>query len=255
MIDLDRDLIPPPELVTDGSSSLAVYISVGAHFMRLLKEHIPLRPDMHVLEMGSSIGRISRQFCPFLSDKGSFTGIDIMPSQVAWCNEHIGSRFPWFRFLAADLYNAEYNPDGKGKASSYRFPFEDNSLDLVVLTSVFTHMLRQDIAHYLSEIQRVLKPEGWCFSTFFMYGQDELGRIGSKDANPVFRFPIFQRNGQILAVCADNNCIEEAIAYKEQFVLEIFSGAGLEICKQLPGNWLKREKPCFSYQDVIVARK
>lgn len=255
MIDLERELIPTPELVTDGSSSLAAYIDVGAHFRRLLKEHIPMRPDMQVLEMGSSIGRISRQFCLLLSEKGSFTGIDIMPTQVAWCNEHIASRFPWFRFITADIYNAEYNPDGKVKASAYRFPFEDNSLDLVVLTSVFTHMLRQDIAHYLKEIQRVLTPGGWCFSTFFMYSQDELARISLQDANPIFSFPIFQRNGRILAVCADNNCIEEAIAYKDQFVLEMFSSAELKISKQLPGNWLKRVPPCFSYQDIVIAQK
>ena len=255
MIDLERELIPAPELVTDGSSSLATYISVGAHFRRLLEQHVPLRPDMRVLEMVSAIGRISLQFTNILSESGSFTGIDIMPAQVAWCNGHIAARYPWFRFLAADIYNAEYNPGGTIKASSYRFPFADNELDLVVLTSVFTHMLRQDVAHYLSEIFRVLKPGGWCFSTFFAYGEQELPRVCTGDANPVFGFPIYRHNGKILAVCASAECIEEAVAYERGFLRGLFDEAGLVVNSELAGNWLKRDEVCHSYQDVIIAQR
>ena len=43
------------------------------------------------------------------------------------------------------IYNKKYNPAGKCKWSEYGFSFETQSFDSVFLTSVFTHMLPQDM--------------------------------------------------------------------------------------------------------------
>lgn len=256
MINLNEELIPPPGLVRDGSSSLANYISTGAHFADLFKTYLPLSHDSVVLELGSATGRMSRQFTSLLSAQGRFTGVEIMPAQVAWCQEEIAGRFPNFQFIHADIYNTEYNPGGSVKASSYSFPCGDNEVDIVILTSVFTHMLRHDVAHYLNEIQRVLKPGGFCFATFYTYAREELSKIYSDDAGAKFNYPVYKgADNMPLVVCADSQCLEEAVAYNKEFVEAMHSRARLDVCRYLPGNWLKRTVPCFSFQDVLISRK
>ena len=47
-----------------------------------------------------------------------------------------------------------YNPQGSQKAESMTLPLGDGSVDRVVLHSVFTHMFRDPIAHYMREIRR-----------------------------------------------------------------------------------------------------
>ena len=41
--------------------------------------------------------------------------------------------------------------------------------------SVFTHMRRREVANYLSEISRVLKPNGKCYITYFLINEETLG--------------------------------------------------------------------------------
>lgn len=253
-MDLSRELLPPHALVKDGSTSLASYISVGESYRKIFQAHLPLREDMRVLEMGSGIGRISRQFLNILSDKGPFTGIEIMPAQVDWCNENLGT-YPGFSFIRADILNSEYNPQGNIKASDYIFPFADNTLDLVVLTSVFTHMLRKDVAHYLREIGRVLMPGGHCFATFFKYSREEFPRIYAKDAGRKFYYPVYKENGIPLVMCADDTDLEEAVAYEREFLISLHAEAGLSIEKELNGSWLKREGRMYPGQDILIAVK
>jgi SAM-dependent methyltransferase len=73
-----------------------------------------------------------------------------------------------FRFVHADVYSKYYNPRGKRAAAAYSFPYADATIDCVFLTSVFTHMLPDDVPHYLSEISRVLVPGGRCISSFWI---------------------------------------------------------------------------------------
>jgi len=255
MIDLDKELIPPKELIKDGSSSIASYLETGRRYSEFFRESLPLRPDMHVLEIGSSVGRISRQFINILSDEGRFTGIEVMPEPTAWCNENIGARFPWFTFIHADIYNSEYRPQGSIKASEYRFPFDDGALDLVILTSVFTHMLRNDVAHYLNEIGRILKPGGLCFATFFSYTLKEFSGIYSEDANPRFLFPIYKKGGVPLCMCADSEDLEEAVAYEKGFIDAMYADNGLTLQRYVPGGWVKREVASDMHQDIFIACK
>ena len=60
------------------------------------------------------------------------------------------------------------NPKGRFRASECRFPWDDESFDFVLLTSVFTHMLPADREHYLSEIARVMSRGAKCVITHFI---------------------------------------------------------------------------------------
>ena len=96
----------------------------------------------------------------YLSKSGSYDGFDIVPRAIKWCSNNITSRYPNFRFHFADIYNKHFNPNGRLTAADFRFPYGDGMFDLVFLTSVFTHMLQNDVEHYLSEISPVLKLDG-----------------------------------------------------------------------------------------------
>jgi len=91
----------------------------------------------------------------YLHEKGAYDGLDIVKQGVDWCNKHIHRRHPNFNFHHADIYNKQYNPNGKLRATDFRFPFPDDSYDFVFLTSVFTHILVDDVEHYTDEIRRV----------------------------------------------------------------------------------------------------
>ena len=109
-----------------------------------------------------------------LDSTGRYEGFDIVEEGIAWCSEHISPRYPNFNFVHADIYNARYNPDGRIQSADFVFPYEDESFDFVLATSVFTHMLPGDVEHYLMEIVRVLRPAGRTLITFLLLNDESL---------------------------------------------------------------------------------
>lgn len=176
---------------------------------------------------------------------------DSTSSLWAWSSasrkSHPGT--PNFRFQLADLYNKEYNPTGRLAAKDYVFPFADNTFDFVFLTSVFTHMLPEDVEHYVAEISRVLRPGGRCLITFFLLNEvsEELQTAGKS----AIRFDFD------LGVCKARrkDVHEDAIAYKEPYVRTLFANHNLTIIEPIHyGSWSGREQ-FLSYQDIIISAK
>ena len=168
---------------------------------------------------------------------------------IEWCQRAITPRYPNFRFQVADLYNRHYNPVGRFSASEYRFPFEDESFDFVVLTSVFTHLLPADRDNYISEIARVLRPGGRCFGTFFLFDDEARSSLRNGGAGSL-DFP-FRRDGY----WTNNERIPEAaVAYEEADVVERFERNGLRIRVVRHGVWSGRADGS-GWQDVVVTAR
>ena len=91
---------------------------------------------------------------------------------IKWCGNNITTKYPNFHFQRANVFNKYYNPTGEYKASEYKFPYNDNYFDLVILGFVFTHMLPTDLENYLSEVSRVLKINGRCLISFFLLNKE-----------------------------------------------------------------------------------
>jgi SAM-dependent methyltransferase len=91
--------------------------------------------------------------------QGVYHGFDIDQEMVQWCQDN----FPpdHFKFTLLDMHSTIYNPSGSIDIKP-RLSCEDDSVDLVYSFSLFTHLLEQDIHHYLSESSRILKPGGRC---------------------------------------------------------------------------------------------
>lgn len=205
-----------------------------------------LHPDEDVLDVGSGVGRGAIGLTGWL--QGRYEGIDVVRRGIDWCQQAITPRYPNFHFQVADLYNRHYNPVGRYSASEYRFPFDDDSFDFVLLTSVFTHLLPADRDNYISEIARVLRPKGRCLATFFFLDDETRRSIQDGRSSLNFRF---NRPGY----WTDNERIPEAaVAYEEAEVREALERSGLRITTVRYGVWSGRSDG-VGWQDLVVAER
>jgi SAM-dependent methyltransferase len=239
-----RELVPPRYLNFGGDGD---FIETGDEFLRYFIQLGELQPEHRVLEIGCGIGRMARPLTKYLA-KGSYEGIDIVPRGIRWCDDHFTGRYPNFRFQLADVENREYNPGGRFRATDYQFPFKDNEFDFIYLTSVFTHMQKNDMAHYLREISRTLRVNNKCLITFFLLNDESRKLISAGKSSLDFRFP---QNG---CWTADESLPENALAYEEEYVRGMFAESSLALENVQYGAWCGRNE-YLSYQDVLIARK
>lgn len=204
-----------------------------------LIEYCGLKPCDAVLDVGCGVGSMAKSLTRYLNSQGRYEGFDINKEFIDWLQANVTPKYPNFRFQHVDIWNSSYNPKGKVVASKFKFPYESNSFDIVFLGSVFTHMLPRDLENYFSEIARVLKPSGKCLITYFLLTpgrqtiNDHRLRAGFTDTG----------NGYSVI----NKAIpEEAVAYKQEYILNLYTKNKLEIIKPMRyGN----------LQDTIVAKK
>lgn len=225
------------------------FVELGRAFARDVIERCALLPEERVLEVGCGGGRVAIALADYLAASGSYDGFDIDRETIQWCEERITSRFPNFRFRWADLYSAHYNPTATVKAEEYRFPYPDASFDVCFLASVFTHMLPRDVAHYLHEIARVLRPGGRCLMSLFLLNAEtrELLRQGR------CRRPFPHDRGVYRLERED--IPEAAVAYDEGYLRQMVEAAGLAIPTPIVyAPWCGRHgAPPGPGQDLLVA--
>lgn len=240
-------MIPPRGRIFIGSGD---FVKTGESIRGQLQELGGLESHHRVLDVGCGIGRVAVPLTSFLDDQGSYEGFDIVGSAIKWCRKKISSRFPNFRFTHIDLKNDLYNLRTNNEARDFIFPYQDGEFDLVFLTSVFTHMLLDDVDNYLEQIHRVLKPGGACFATFFIMNDD--AREYMKQANKEM-FGTLRENYYLF-----HAKVKEAnVAYDEGYLTEHMIGAkGFTLDQVNYGFWSGRPKNDLNnFQDICVFRK
>ena len=225
-------------------SSKADFVREGTRMMRLLVELGGLRPEHDVLDVGCGVGRIAIPLTGYLTAR--YEGFDVLPESVRWCRENISARHQRFRFRLADIRNGHYNPTGELIASDFRFPYEDESFDFVLHTSVFTHLLPEAAENYARETARVLRRPGTCFATFYLLS-DERSRLADEG-----RLPIRFRSRRPQYWASRDGDPEAAVAYWEKEVTAMFERAGLSPTVH-SGRWAG-DTGGDGWQDTIVAR-
>jgi SAM-dependent methyltransferase len=238
--------LPPRWLRFVGGGDFA---AVGQRFLTHFRKLAGLRPGEDVLEVGCGAGRIARALAGYLGPRGSYRGFDVVADAIRWCKRSITRAHPNFRFHHADLRNGGYNPAGRGRAAQYTFPYADAAFDFVCLTSVFTHLLPAEVARYLGEIRRVLRPGGRCLATFFVLDAEALTRMhGPRSA---YRFV---HAGPGYRTTRPNRP-EDAVAYREEDLRALYARAGLRIDGPIHlGSWCGRA-PAREGQDMVLARR
>jgi ubiquinone/menaquinone biosynthesis C-methylase UbiE len=241
-------LIPPDSLHSVGSATSPDYVAVGEELFRYFVDLCELKPNDRVLDVGSGTGRMARPLTKYLKD-GSYEGIDIVAPSIKWCQRTYTRSYPNFRFHFTDIYNKAYNPNGRYKANEYRFPFDTSSFDFVFLTSVFTHMLPQDMEHYLFEVARVLKPNKGCLITYFLINPAAWKLINEGVSYYSFRYEL----PGCRVESADTP--EAVVAYDESGIRSLYAKYRLNITEPIfYGTWCKKQNG-LSWQDMIIATK
>ena len=145
-----------------------------------------------------------------------------------------------FKFHHADIYNKEYNPNGKQLASEYRFPFADTSFDFVFLTSVVTHMLPNDTAQYLKETLAGSKqPGGRCLITWFLLNDESTKLIASQASQIAF---VHETDGCLVK---NREIPELAVAYPELTVRNWYQQHALTIAEPIEVRRMVRAPTWF----------
>ena len=177
---------------------------------------------------------------------GRYDGFDLLEPHIAWCNAHLGDKRTKFHYLP--IYSERYNPGGTLQQTEVRFDVPDGCADLIVLTSVFTHMYPDDVVHYLRECRRLLSSRGRVYATFFMMNERQGGRPNVYPLpHELTPFARFMNPEEPLHV----------IAYTEDWLREQFAAVGLQVDGAIrQGEWSGEPDP-FDFQDTVllVARR
>ena len=239
-------MLPPRGMIFIGPGD---FKKIGESYLRRFIELAGLKPEHRILDVGCGIGRIAIPLTKFLNSKGSYEGFDIVEKGINWCKKHISQNHPNFNFLHIDLKNDLYNLKTNQEARNFIFPYKENEFDLAVLTSVFTHMMPDDVSHYLQEIHRVLKPGGKCFVTFFVLNNESTHFMNCSEALN------FKYNLGVYSLI-DNNVKEANIAYDEKYLVEVIQKNELKTENIFYGFWSGRPKEqSLDFQDTFVLSK
>jgi ubiquinone/menaquinone biosynthesis C-methylase UbiE len=241
-------LVPRIADMFDGPRNLKSFKADGEEFLRIYKDVCGLERGEKMLDVGCGIGRKTIPLTYYLNSDAVYEGIDLNKKGTDWCNNKITTRFPNFRFQQIDVYNKFYNPRGKVHPTDYRFPYDDNYFDFIMLGSVFTHMFPEDAANYLSEVYRVLKQRGRCLITYFLLTQDSLRALAEGKSTMDFK----HSSGNYRIVLPEMP--EYAIAYDERWLRETYPQVGLKLARLDYGSWCGRTGS-ISYQDLALSVK
>lgn len=223
--------------------------AIGKGIRDSLLQETNLNEDSIVLEIGCGYGRIAVALTETLSQRGRYDGIDVVKAATDWCTNEISSRHPNFKFIHSNIANA-YANDAKGiSAAAYKLPFDDDTYDLVFLTSVFSHMRPEEIRAYLHEIFRVMKPGASCYATYYLIDDFANQQIAKNKASQNFKHDF----GNFLST--NKRVPEQTIAVQETLIRSYYHESGLSIREPiLFGSWANRPHH-YGYQDTVVAVK
>lgn len=242
-------MTPPRRLRTVGSNSKfrSDFIAIGETMLGHLIKVGGLKPEDRVLEVGCGVGRMPIVMTPYITT-GSYDGFDLVKESIEYCQQVITPRFSNFRFKHANIWNSNYNRQGAIQPWEFRFPYPDASFTFVFLTSVFTHMQWQEVAHYLREIARVLAPGGRVFASYFFLNPASLAAIESGTAAILFNHP--SEHGRV----KDAADPDAASAFNEDYMTALFAPSGLSITQIKHGSW-SGFKTEVEFQDIVIAVK
>jgi cyclopropane fatty-acyl-phospholipid synthase-like methyltransferase len=226
------------------------YTAEGMRFLDYFMKFGGLQPHYKVLEVGSGIGRMAVPLLGFLNREGSYRGFDIVENGVEWCRKNISALNPSFQFSYYDIHNDLYNSDGKKSSTDFIFPFGNNEFDFIIATSVFTHMIKEEVVHYLEQLSRVMKKGATGLITWYFLNAESEDLISRGYSR--FTFPYAFVQYRIM-----NKSTQTAnVAYEEKFIRTTLHDFNFRITEYLPGSWCGREKKAsLDFQDILVIEK
>ncbi|MBI5474589.1 MAG: class I SAM-dependent methyltransferase [Ignavibacteriae bacterium] len=239
--------LPPLDLRWD-VGPLSNFESSAAEFRLYLKLLADLTPSSRVLDIGCGCGQIALELLDQLDKNGRYTGCDINLAAITWCRKFIASTDDRFSFFHLDVRNGMYNPHGRHLASSYRFDLNDQ-FDVILLKSVFTHMMKDEVENYVSQLSALLNTRGRCVATFFLLN-DRQRALAEAGKNVI----AFHRHDDTIAF-ANPQAPESIVAFDEDKLLKMASARGLELARPIQYGAWSGDKNGLSHQDILILQK
>lgn len=187
-----------------------VYLGDAVASVRELEKLAGLAAQSTVLDLGCGPGRLAVGLLA-TGLEVRYVGIDVNRAAVDWAERNLASQDDRLRFVHVDASNARYNASG---TAPVELPLPDDYCDLVVLFSVFSHMLLGDIQSHLREISRVLRPGGRVYATAFV--EDD---VPDEEENPAGYFQLW--SGPLHCVRLGKAAFEDLV-HGAGFVVEAF---------------------------------
>lgn len=255
---INTQLVPPQELIVENGIGIGDYKKISEEFVkvgdgivgRMIREGF-ISSEHKVLDVGCGLGRLARPLTKYLTT-GTYSGLDITKSSIDWCKNNY-SEFSNFSFSFADIYSTTYNTTSSMRASQFVFPYPDECFDFVWSTSLFTHMLIDEVDRYLGQMSRVMKVGSHCWNTYLLLNEVSMGCMNGPDAMSRVKLDFPIDGGMV----RDLNNPEAQIGLFEDRIRDIHLHHGLEIIEPIRyGPWSGRKEGVLSGgQDIIVARK
>lgn len=251
-------LIPGIKDRRGGKSSYAEWAHVIGIFQTLIYQSITVKTGNHILDVGCGTGLLGISSEPFIFGGGKYTGIDVSQNDVGFCRNHFKDLN--YHFIHLNVANPTYasNQDEGLKP----WPIDNDSQDLVLALSVWTHLSEIDAKFYFNEIQRVLKKGSKALITLFYLDEkyedsvllrnNETGRFHSTKQ----RMWIFNKNAYESKDWYSPGWVknpEDAIGITIKGLDTLQHLSGLKLIQYYPGNW--KEIPGIFFQDVLIFEK
>lgn len=230
-----KDFQIPTHLVSLTGAGPETLDSIGRDHIAKYSRYVGLKPDMAIVDLGCGIGRDAFQLLDYLSDAGHYHGVDVTRDSIEWCKRNISANYPNFTFLHADAFNELYNPFGARATRDIRIAMPDGTVDRVVLASVFTHLLEDEVVHYMQEFRRLLKPDGLAYASFFLYTPEAIS--AAKTAGNTSWTASFECNLGDGVYGNDPTYPRGAVAYTDAAMRRMIEKASLRLVQPYLKGW------------------
>jgi SAM-dependent methyltransferase len=185
----------------------------------LVYPELPAKQYRSFLDFGCGCGRTARRLIQQRARPERYVGLDLHKGMIRWCRDNLAPRAAGFEFRHHDVFNAAYNP-GRRKRLTRPFDVPPSSFSLIEAHSVFTHLVPDQIAHYLAEVVRALEPDGVFRSTWFFLDKRY--------------FPMMQSDHRALYMSYEDPSL--AVIYERAWIQEQVRRAGLTPYSLTPPN-------------------
>ena len=200
-----------------------------------------LEPGHLVLDAGCGSGAMVPELLRRLGTDGRYVGFDVHEPSIRWCRSHWAD--PRLSFELARVASAYGDRSGPA-AATYRFPLDDGRADLVLAKSLFTHLMPDDAARYLSEIRRCLRPGRAAVVTAFLFDPSDAPALGRTRR----AFPHASSDGDVRWRFRSRPAA--AVAYAGPRFDGLLAAAGLRLQWMSPGFFPGADR--LASQDVLL---